>query len=305
MKADLPDHRKFLRLVRLLGEPAPHVLGYLQFMWRRAYQMGNPFLGDALDVEAAAIYGGEPGKFAAACLDAGFLDQTDGGFLVHDLYQHAPEWAKKRLQRNGFGPAAGRTRGGESGEAADKRPGKVTGGRTRGGESDPTAAARRTKQKEQRGENKEEKPPPQTPPPGAGLPADAGRGGEGSVPVVETKRERPRDELFDAVAEVTGSDPAVTGSHVGKVKALLLKAGPPYTPAEVREFGRRFHELCPWAGKDARTRPTLGEVEKFIGRLRAPAGPAPPPPRAGPTTRGEADTRYALDVISGALSEED
>lgn len=91
-----------------------------------------------------------------------------------------------------------------------------------------------------------------------------------------TRKPRPRNELFDALAEVTGSDPAVSGAHVGKVASLLASADTPYTPAEVREFARRFHELCPWA-RD-RARPTLGEFEKFVGRLRdAPAAPAAPP----------------------------
>jgi hypothetical protein len=176
MKADLPDHRKFLRLVRLVNEPAPHVLGYLLFMWRRAYQMGSPFLGDELDVEAAAVYTGEPGKFTRAAASAGFLDLTDGGYIVHDLYAHAPEWAKKRLQRNGFGPKRGesncnkrpdetRTNGGENG-------GSAAGCRTNGGETGGEPAARRTKTKEQRTEKKEKNHPP-TPSAAEGEPGTA------------------------------------------------------------------------------------------------------------------------------------
>jgi len=83
---------------------------------------------------------------------------------------------------------------------------------------------------------------------------------------------RPRDPRFDALAEVTGSDPVVNGSHIGKVAALLAAAEPPYAPEEVREFGRRFWEFCSWAKEDQRLRPTLGEVEKYIGQVRA-AGP--------------------------------
>lgn len=78
----------------------------------------------------------------------------------------------------------------------------------------------------------------------------------------------PRSELFDAVAAATGSDPVVSGSHIGKVASLLARADPPYAPEEVAEFGRRFTSLCPWAA-DERSRPTLGEVEKFVGLLRA------------------------------------
>src|SRR5262249_47233671 len=47
---------------------------------------------------------------------------------------------------------------------------------------------------------------------------------------------RKRDELFDAVAEVTASDPKASGSHIGKVCAALRSADPPYTPTEVRSL---------------------------------------------------------------------
>lgn len=89
---------------------------------------------------------------------------------------------------------------------------------------------------------------------------------------------RPRNDLFDAVAEVTGSDPSLNGSIVGKVAAALAKAATPYTPAEVREFARRFHELCPWAAKDGRARPTVPELQKNISRLRAGKPKAAPRP---------------------------
>ena len=83
------------------------------------------------------------------------------------------------------------------------------------------------------------------------------------------KKPRVRNLLFDAVAEVTGSDPVVTGSHVAKIAGLLGTAEPPYSPEEVHEFGRRFVEFCPWSKIDNRGRPTLGELEKNIGKVRA------------------------------------
>jgi hypothetical protein len=92
---------------------------------------------------------------------------------------------------------------------------------------------------------------------------------------------RERDHLFDAVAEVSGSDPKVAGSHVAKISNLLAKAEPPYSPDEVREFGHRFWEFCPWAKSDGRDRPTLGEIEKNIGKLRV----APVTPLGGPAQK--------------------
>lgn len=110
------------------------------------------------------------------------------------------------------------------------------------------------------------------------------------------KPPRPRDELFDAVTEVTGMDPAVNGPLIGKLKSKLAKADPPYTPDEVREFGRRFWQICTWASQDNRTRPTPGEVEKYIGQIRAkPARPATNAPR------GDFQTEYAKQSLRGIL----
>lgn len=109
--------------------------------------------------------------------------------------------------------------------------------------------------------------------------------------------------MFDAVAEVTGTDPDVSGPHVGKVAAALARGQPPYTPEEVREFGRRFAEFCPYAARDGRARPTLGEVEKNIGQVRAAPAPAPRP--AGPPTRGQQQDRYAMDLIRDAMEDDE
>lgn len=108
-KPELRDHRKFLKLRRLLAEPTPHVLGYLECLWHRGYQTGVPVIGDEDDVEAAAEYPGKRGLFAAAAHAAGFLDldQATGLYSIHDLFEHAPEYAKKRMRRKGTAPKEG------------------------------------------------------------------------------------------------------------------------------------------------------------------------------------------------------
>jgi hypothetical protein len=66
------------------------------------------YLGDADDVEAAAQWTGEPGELARALLVAGgagssgFIDELPdwpGHFECHDLYDHAPEYVRKRFDR--------------------------------------------------------------------------------------------------------------------------------------------------------------------------------------------------------------
>jgi hypothetical protein len=105
-------------------------------MWECGYQTGNPVLGDSDDVEAAAMYPGERGKFVSAAHESGFIEtDPDGVFVIHDLYDHAPEYAKKRMRRLGTAPDGGQT--------AEETP-KA---RTDGDENGEIDAARRTKPK--------------------------------------------------------------------------------------------------------------------------------------------------------------
>lgn len=94
---------KFKRLVRDLGIPLPYVLGHLELLWRVAYESGNPKIGDADDVEIAVEWQGERGAFAGALQRCRFIDDegTTAGaeYHVHDLFDHAPEYVKKRLTR--------------------------------------------------------------------------------------------------------------------------------------------------------------------------------------------------------------
>ena len=281
-KAELIYHRKFTRLLRLLGEPRPPVIGYLELLWLRGYQTGNPVVGDALDVEAAAEFGGEPGTFARAAEDAGFIDRNaDGTFSIHDLYEHAPDYVKKRMARNGTAPQDAMPSLRKPKAENKKRSAEKSGGKRRetardGSAAEDSGGKRRTKKREERRENKEEStevnlsPAPAVeraaaaPPPSEPVASD---------PAAKTRPTRP---LFDAVAEVTASDPRVSASHIGKVESNLKRAEPPYTPEDVREFGRRFWSLCPWAAGE-RDRPTLGELEKHIGKLRAPPAELNPP----------------------------
>jgi hypothetical protein len=96
-------------------------------------------------------------------------------------------------------------------------------------------------------------------------------------PTIQTpeKKDRPRNPLFDAVSEVTGADAKLVGSLIGKVSAALAEAG--YGPDDVRDFGRRYLDLCPWA-RGERTRPEPAELQKHIGKLRAAPAVAPAKP---------------------------
>ncbi len=86
----LTRHRKFARLARLLDSEAL-ARGHLELLWDVAYENGDDLLGDAGDVEYAARWKGEPGKLAAALVEAGFLDLDGERYRVHDLWHHAPD----------------------------------------------------------------------------------------------------------------------------------------------------------------------------------------------------------------------
>jgi len=103
----LTQHRKFLRLARLLGS-APLALGCLELMWEKCYQNGEPYLGDEIDVEAAAQWPGASGVLCKALLGAGgdghqgFIEEVEGKpgrYQCHDLFDHAPRYVGKRLER--------------------------------------------------------------------------------------------------------------------------------------------------------------------------------------------------------------
>lgn len=94
----LMRHRKFARLERLLGSKAL-AMGHLEILWEVAYECGDDLLGDAGDVETLGAWQGEPGRLSSALLESGFLDSTPEGLRVHDLWDHAPEYVKKRRKR--------------------------------------------------------------------------------------------------------------------------------------------------------------------------------------------------------------
>lgn len=93
-------HRKFLKLIKRLNEPAPHVLGYLEFLWNAGYQDGNPKIGDSEDVALAAEYHGDHQAFTNALCECGFIDEYETGlYQIHDLEENAPKYVRDRLEK--------------------------------------------------------------------------------------------------------------------------------------------------------------------------------------------------------------
>ena len=103
----LTKHRKFRRLARDLGGEVI-ARGCLEFLWDSSYENGDEYLGDCADLEAAARWDGESGKLTQALLlaggdgHAGFIEEVSdhpGHYCVHDLFENAPEYVQKRMER--------------------------------------------------------------------------------------------------------------------------------------------------------------------------------------------------------------
>jgi hypothetical protein len=108
-------------------------------------------------------------------------------------------------------------------------------------------------------------------------PSSSGTPSESPIAAAEPPRaDRSRDELFDAIVEVTGADPKANGSHIGGVKKTLLAFEPPMTPEEVRRFPAVL------AAQGWNVAPSLGVLQKHASWIRTPPAKAQPPPKQAP-----------------------
>lgn len=101
-KSSLIGDQKFQLLVHTLGMPKAHVLGHLELMWQTAYSSFSPILRTRAAIEITAGWEGTQGVFADAVLDPAhnFVDaRDDGQFEIHDFWEHAPDFVKKRYMR--------------------------------------------------------------------------------------------------------------------------------------------------------------------------------------------------------------
>ncbi len=114
-------HPKFRRLVRLLGVSEAAARGHLELLWETAYQNGEEVIGDVIDVELAARWGGDHGALCDALMLAGGVDRSgfidrldDGRYAIHDLFDHAPDYVRKRRSRENDRREKGRRLSGRS-----------------------------------------------------------------------------------------------------------------------------------------------------------------------------------------------
>lgn len=259
----------------MLGMPAVYVEAHLEAMWKVGYENGNPHLGDQSDVELAAEWeesGRSSGEWFKAVLACRFIDEVEGGrYQIHDLHANAPDYVAARWHR-------------EMERRKDKKCENCEGvyhspdPRSRYcSPSCRTIAWRHRKSPCVDGvltdvdvtltdvltDVTDVDGPPAPAPIIPSLAAEAAEGTEeAKTAKPKNPRTRRRDDLWDAVVEVTGSDSKASARYIGRVCRSLREADPPYTPTEVRALPA----ICRAKGFSLPL--SLGTVEKYIGWTR-------------------------------------
>ena len=108
----------------------------------------------------------------------------------------------------------------------------------------------------------------------------------------------PAEAMAEALAEVCGFKPTVKSAkdEFEKVVSELVAAG--VTPEKVREFGKRFWDVCRHARRHERAKPTPREVANWIDRMPESTKHAngKPPRKLPPETANDTDPS-ALQLI--------
>ncbi len=269
MDSSIAFDPRFKMIAKSLGISLREVIGSCFLLWLHCYQSRSERLSVAQANASADVDG-----FAEAMIVAGLADEENVNGAVWLKVHGVKERIRFLTNQRSRGKAGGKA------SAKSKAAKAVTANDSGQANAKQTLEQTLTQVSTTAQAYSPTPSPPLTPSPDP-TPADLNTRHPAS-PVAPRKRKttvkipRERNPLFDAIAEVTGVDPATAGSSIGIVWAALSKADPPYTPEEVKTFGNRYLEFCSWAAIGQR--PTPSELQKFIGRVRAGVAPAPPEP---------------------------
>ncbi len=151
VRTNIRTHPKSMRLGIRLKDPRAYRLVVDLFLWCGEAAPDGRIKGPDADLvlEAGAGWDGEPGRFAAAALEVGFVDRDGDDLVVHDWADHNGAHAakverdrKKAAERREEERAARRSKDHTSTVARPSRDGRATveGERERRGEVDPLAS---------------------------------------------------------------------------------------------------------------------------------------------------------------------
>jgi hypothetical protein len=98
---ELARHPKTKRFARLLGVSLPAAVGHLHFLWWWAMDYaddGSLSRFDAHDIADACGWDGDSKLIADSLREAGFIDITKDGPVIHDWHEYAGRLVEKREQ---------------------------------------------------------------------------------------------------------------------------------------------------------------------------------------------------------------
>jgi hypothetical protein len=210
--------RKFRRLARLLDDT--HVgfgeiiaRGALELLWDAAYEAADDYIGDLVDVEAAAHWRGKEGVLLAALVNAGgeglagFIDEggspfwpegKPGTYRVHDLWDHAPDFVARRATRETEREAKGESLSALRSAAGKKGRAKQLSGNcpANGGQADdgsPSVADPDMANCGQVAGKSTHSPAPPLPAPGRPVPSRPVEGSGGEASPAPSRPDQPRE----------------------------------------------------------------------------------------------------------------
>lgn len=258
MDSSINNEPRFKLLARQLGIPFLHGVGCCWAVWLACYHARSDRLTKAETNASADVEG-----FADAMVSVGLADADGDDYLRFHGVDVRIAFLLKQSQR---GKSGGKSTAGRRRKSSKNKENGAQGERLAnacGNSENAEANAKRTLP--QNMQSAQANTPSLTPSLAHALTPSPSQKTE----EIGAKPPRPRNPLFDAIAEVTGLDPATAGGEIGKAASALSKSSPPYTPDDVREFGRRYWEICTYAKDSKTTMPTPSELSKYIGRIRA------------------------------------
>jgi hypothetical protein len=74
--------------------------GVLECLWSCGYESGDDLIGTSDEIERACGWSGKRGTLTPLLLSIGFIDDSTEGYKIHDLFDHAPQYVKRRCERD-------------------------------------------------------------------------------------------------------------------------------------------------------------------------------------------------------------
>ena len=276
---------KFIKLCRRARLKPAHAIGHLCCIWIRSWQSASEMIGDDDDVEIAAGWDGKPGVLLEALSSTRWIDRAGDKWTVHDFWEHAPHHVKQRHKRavdretergaesktpepangdthsekNGLPAGTGKGRAEpktpkkkrsvkETANAVTRTANAVT--RTANGDDAPLQEVlpneNENEYQYQKENQKEEEEIPS---------ADAAE---------NSTSNRPQDEFFNAIRDVTQTDQKLKGSRIAMAKQRLEAAG--YLAADVLAYGELHRRQFAFSG--TYRPPPIQALEECIGQVR-------------------------------------